>query len=277
MVLDTFFIGLSLPLMHFNLLPSALFVTLNVMDRIAGGIRGLWLASLMALGAGILSGGWLAGYHWAPESSMRVSLACLPLLIVHTLLLSLNSHRLIERISYQNKKLNALLRVDPLTGLYGRTYWQDRAAAALRKFHSSGTPACMLMLDIDHFKQINDRYGHSTGDKVLRGLAHVIRGNIRSTDYAGRFGGDEFIILLPDTRLEDALSMAQRIRKQVAMLRLRDVPDLRFTCSIGVACLEKHHTELSDWMNEADTALYEVKNAGRDGVASAHAPLETVA
>jgi len=275
MVLDSFFIGLSLPLMRFNLLPCALIVTLHVMDRIASGVRGLQLATLLALCAGVVGGGWWGGYHWAPESSPRVILACLPLLIVHTLLLSLTSRRLIERISHQNQKLTGLLRVDALTGLYGRPFWQEQAAVSLRKFLKSGTPACMLMLDIDHFKQINDTYGHDVGDMVLRGLAHVIRGSIRATDCAGRFGGDEFIILLPDTRLEDALIMAERIRKQVASLRLRKVPDLQFTCSVGVACLEKHHDDLGEWMKEADTALYQVKKAGRDGVASAHVPLAT--
>lgn len=275
MVFDTFFIGLALPLMHFNLLPSVLIVTLHLMDRIASGVRGLRLATLLALCAGVLGGGWLGGYHWAPESSMRVMLACLPLLIVHTLLLSLTSRRLIEKMSHQNQKLTGLLRVDALTGLYGRSFWQAQAAVSLRKFFQGGTPACMLMLDIDHFKQINDQYGHSVGDTVLRGLAHVIRGNIRATDCAARFGGDEFIILLPDTCLEDAMAMAERIRKQVAALRLREVPDLHLTCSVGVACLENHHGDLAEWMNEADTALYQVKKAGRDGVASAHVPLAT--
>jgi len=273
MVLDSFFVGLSLPLMHFNLLPCALIVTLHVMDRIAAGVRDLWLVTFMALCAGVLSGGWMGGYHWAPESSLRVILACLPLLTLHTLWLSLTSRRLIEKTARQNEKLHAMLRVDALTGLYGRPFWQEQAAVSLRKFLKSGTPSCMLMLDIDHFKQINDTYGHDVGDMVLCGLAHVIRGSIRATDCAGRFGGDEFIILLPDTPLEDALIMAERIRKKVASLRLRKVPDLHLTCSIGVACLEKHHHDLGEWMKEADTALYQVKKAGRDGVVSAHAPL----
>ncbi|MDF1482987.1 diguanylate cyclase [Extensimonas sp. H3M7-6] len=275
MVLDTVFIGLGLPLMRFNLLPSALIVTLHLMDRIASGARGLRLATLLALCAGILGGGWLGGYHWAPESSMRVILACLPLLIVHTLVLSLTSRGLIEKTARQNEKLHAMLRVDALTGLYCRPFWQEQAAVSLRKFFQSGTPSCMLMLDIDHFKQINDTYGHDVGDTVLRGLAHVIRGSIRATDCAGRFGGDEFIILLPDTCLEDALVMAERIRKRVATLRLRKLPDLQITCSVGVACIEKHHDDLGEWMKEADTALYQVKKAGRDGVASAHVPLAT--
>lgn len=275
LVLDTFFFGALLPLMHFNLLPSVLVTTLAMMDRIASGIRGLWIISLLGLLAGALLGGLFAGFHWAPESSMQVILACLPLLIVHTLSSSMSSHRLIRKVTRQNQELDALRRIDALTGLYGRGHWEEQAAAALRACHAHGAPACMLMLDIDHFKHINDTHGHDVGDQVIRALAQVVRSNVRATDCAGRYGGDEFTVLLPGMQLEDALQIAQRIRAQVEGLQLRDMPALRFTCSVGVACAEHGHSDLRAWMTAADSALYEVKKTGRNGVANA--PVTTFA
>ena len=274
-VSESFFVGLAPPFMHFNVLPSVLFVTLHTMARIASGSRNLWLTMAVPLLAGILCGAMLIGFHWTPDSSLRIVLACLPLLIVYTLLISLKTRALIEKTAQQNERLQTLLRVDALTGLYGRPFWQEQAAASLHQFLKSGTPASILMLDIDRFKEINDTYGHSAGDAVLRGLAGVIRSSIRTTDCAARFGGDEFIILLPGTTVEDAVTLAERIRKRVATLRLHEIPDLQLTCSVGVASLAKHHDDLGEWMQDADVALYQVKKAGRDGVATAHAPLAT--
>ena len=275
LVLDTFFVGIVLPLMHFNLLPSVLVVTLTMMDRIASGIRGLWAVSLLSIAAGVLVGIALFGFHWAPESSMPVILACLPLLIVHTLSSSMSSHRLIRKITRQNQELDALRRVDALTGLYGRAHWEEQAEMALRACHAHGAPACVLMLDIDHFKQVNDNHGHDTGDAVINAVAEVVRRNVRATDCAGRYGGDEFTVLLTGMQLEDALQIAQRIRAQVEGLQLRDMPELRFTCSVGVAGTAQGQDDLRAWMAAADGALYEVKKAGRNGVANA--PVTTLA
>ncbi|RCX08148.1 diguanylate cyclase [Extensimonas vulgaris] len=271
LVLDAFFVGMVLPLMHFNVLPSVLVVTLTMMDRIASGIRGLWAVSLLSIAAGVLVGIALFGFHWAPESSMHVILACLPMLLVHTLSSSLSSHRLIRKVTRQNQELDGLRRVDALTGLHGRSHWEEQAEKALRTYRAHAVSACVLMLDIDHFKPINDTYGHNVGDEVLRRFAQVVRKNVRVTDCASRYGGDEFTVLLTGMTLDESLPVAQRIRAQVQDLRLRDLPDLRLSCSVGVACAEAGHSDLRAWMAAADGALYEVKKNGRNGVA--HAPV----
>lgn len=254
------------PLMHFSLLPSVLLCTLTLVDKITTGIRGLWARSIPAMLVGAAASAVLTGVHWSPESSMPIILACLPVMALHTISVSMVSYRLIRKVSHQNLLLEELRRVDTLTGLYGRGHWQEQAEAALRRHHAGNEPACMLMMDIDSFKQINDQHGHSVGDEVIRAVAHVVRGNVRASDCAGRYGGDEFAILLAGMAVGDAVAVAERIRAQTEAIRLRDLPALRMTASIGVAAAHRGHGTLRTWMDAADAALYVAKNAGRNRV-----------
>lgn len=265
---DSAFAAALVPLMHFSLLPSVLLCTLTMVDKITTGIRGLWARSIPAMLAGGAVGTLLTGMHWSPESPMPTILACLPVMALHTISVSMVSYRLIRKVSHQNMLLDELRRVDTLTGLYGRGHWQEKAEAALRQHHAGNEPACMLMLDIDSFKQINDQHGHTLGDEVIRAVAHVVRGNVRATDCAGRYGGDEFAILLAGMGVEEAAAVAERIRAQTEAIRLRDMPALRITASIGVAAAHPRHGSLRAWMDAADTALYVAKNAGRNRVAN---------
>lgn len=254
------------PLMHFSLLPSVLLCTLTMVDKITTGIRGLWARSIPAMLAGGTASAVLTGMHWSPESPMPTILACLPVMALHTISVSMVSYRLIRKVSHQNLLLEELRRVDTLTGLYGRGHWQEQAEAALRRHHASREPACMLMMDIDSFKLINDQHGHTVGDEVIRAVAHVVRGNVRATDCAGRYGGDEFAILLAGMEAAEAVAVAERIRAQTEAIRLRDLPALRMTVSIGVAAVHPRHGSLRAWMDAADAALYVAKNAGRNRV-----------
>ncbi|CAN7409866.1 diguanylate cyclase [Acidovorax sp. LjRoot117] len=260
------------PLMHFNLLPSVLLLTLTLVDKVTTGIRGLWARSIpVMLLAGVASAV-LTGWHWAPETSFAVLLACLPVMTLHTLSVSVVSYQLIRQVSRQNQMLDELRRIDSLTGLFGRGHWQEQAEAALRRHHTTDEPACMLMMDIDHFKEVNDEHGHAVGDEVIRALAHVVRGHVRAGDCAGRYGGDEFAIILPGMRAQDALAIAQRIRAQAEGVRLRELPDLRLTSSIGVAPADHRHSNLRAWIESADAALYAAKKAGRNRVAGCMEP-----
>lgn len=266
LLIDSAFAGAFVPLMDFNLLPSVLLVTLTVADKITPGIRWLWLKSLPGmLGAMALVSWWL-DVSVAPDSSMRVVVACLPVLILHTLAVSVASYRRIRKVSEINQQLDELRRIDMLTGLYGRAHWEQEAEAALSRHQATGEPACLLMLDIDGFKQVNDHLGHTVGDDVIRALSHIVRGCVRSSDCAGRYGGDEFALLLRATEPDRALEIAQRIRSQAESHRFRDQPALRFTCSIGIATAQAGHASLRDWVSEADAALYRAKRAGRNRV-----------
>ena len=259
-------------LMHFNLLPSVLLVTLTMVDKITTGIRGLWARSLPGMAVAAVAGAAFNGFQWAPETSMPVILACLPVMVLHTLSVRLVSYRLIRRVSRQNQLLDELRRIDALTGLYDRGHWQEQAEATLRRHHATDEPACLVMLDIDHFKQINDQHGHTVGDEVLRALARIVLGNVRATDCAGRYGGDEFAIVLRGMHLDGATAVAHRIRVQVQALQLHDMPGLQFTTSMGVATADHRHSSLRAWTNAADAELYQAKAAGRNRVSASSMP-----
>ena len=272
LLVDSAMAASFVPLIHFNLLPSVLLLTLTMVDKITTGIRGLWARSVPAMLGGGLVGTLLAGLHWAPDTSMRVIVACLPVMALHTISVSVVSYQLIRKTAHQNQLLVELRRVDALTGLFVRGHWQEQAEAALRRHHNTNQPACMLMMDIDHFKQINDQHGHTVGDEVLRALARIVLSNVRATDCAGRYGGDEFAIVLRGMHLDGATAVAHRIREQVQALQLHDMPGLQFTTSMGVATADHRHSSLRAWTNAADAELYQAKAAGRNRVSASSMP-----
>ena len=130
----------------------------------------------------------------------------------------------------------------------------------------SGGPAALLMLDVDLFKQVNDRYGHPTGDRVLQQVAMIVRAVVRDADTPGRLGGDEFGVLLADAAGEQAEQIAERIRASVAAAHFPDLPELSLSASIGVASMPRR-ASADAWIRAADQALYAAKRAGRDRVA----------
>ena len=254
--------------MHFNLLPSAMLVTVATADKINAGVRGLWSRSLLGMLAAMLVVTLLAGLHFDIATSTPVLLACLPLMVIHTLTVSASSYRLVRKVQKQNLRLDELTRSDSLTGLQSRDHWQQQAGSMLAS-HAAGQPASMLLVDVDLFKAINDRHGHAIGDDVLRGIAGVIRASLPEDSHAGRLGGDEFAIVMP-VAAEQAHGIAEGIRIGVAALDLPTLPSLRSSVSIGSAEPPTIQADLRSWMEAADHALYRAKAAGRDRVASTY-------
>jgi diguanylate cyclase (GGDEF)-like protein len=164
--------------------------------------------------------------------------------------------------SLQDKigKLNLASITDPLTGLRNRRGTQD----AVEQLQASDTPFAVVALDIDHFKRVNDTYGHTTGDEVIRGMAQLMRECSRPSDILSRNGGEEFLILLPGVGTKEAATVAERLRKHLAGRRLHGVDGI--TVSAGVAQWPSSGPEVSQVFQAADAALYAAKEQGRNRV-----------
>jgi len=163
---------------------------------------------------------------------------------------------------------------DPLTGLSNRRQFELALASEVDRVARAGEPALVLMIDIDHFKQVNDTYGHVFGDKVIRAVAQILKNNVRGRNLSARYGGEEFVVLLPDTPIEDARQIAEMIRSDVERVRIRRSSDnwapANFSLSLGVASFRLGESAV-DFVARADLALYASKNEGRNRVTVAKA------
>ena len=161
-------------------------------------------------------------------------------------------------------------RIDTKTGLLNSSTWESEAQAEIVRAIRTRSPLALALVDIDHFKAVNDRYGHLVGDKALRAVTDALRGQLRAYDLAGRFGGEEFVILLPHTHQANALTIAERLRGRIADMSIPidddddSGPSVRLTVSIGVTVLDNDSRELTDLLADADTALYYAKENGRN-------------
>jgi diguanylate cyclase (GGDEF)-like protein len=175
-----------------------------------------------------------------------------------------------DALEQANLKLNELASHDPLTGLHNRRYAFERGADLCAVAGRYGRALSVLLIDVDHFKQVNDRFGHAAGDDVLRYLAAVLPLELRATDLFARLGGEEFAVLLPETELAEALLAAERVRGRIeraAIATDHAGEPLRVTVSIGVAAFCGRGASLEQLLNEADQLLYQAKREGRNRVA----------
>lgn len=180
---------------------------------------------------------------------------------------------MVRRVAAYSRDLLKIASIDPLTGALNRRSFSERAAAELQRARRFEKPACVLMLDADHFKAVNDRYGHGGGDAVLCALVRAVGETLRPTDLLGRLGGEEFAVLLPDSDLEGARAVAERIRERIADLRVPDPGGaIAFTVSIGAAACEGEATSVQPALDRADAALYQAKAQGRNRVVAALPP-----
>lgn len=175
--------------------------------------------------------------------------------------------RLTREMEQANSISTRAAQTDELTGLKSRRAFFEHAQQLYDECEANRLGLCAVMLDMDHFKHINDTYGHQVGDQVLRQMGRVISSSFRETDVHGRLGGEEFAILLPDTSIEVAIEIAEELVQTIGELMIEPVH--RVTASLGVASTEAGHKDLHSLMNNADKALYRAKALGRNQVAVA--------
>jgi diguanylate cyclase len=263
MMVDSGLGGAWIALMQFNLLPSVAILLMLAIDKMAvGGARFLLRCSGVALAAcaatSLASG---AGFH--PETSMVQMIGALPLIVLYPVAVGLTASRLAQRVREQHQLLAGESRTDALSGLLNRRSWEDAVSAAFQRWRTQGGAMSLLMLDIDHFKSINDRHGNAVGDEVIRNVAAIVREALRADDVPGRYGGEEFGALLPDTPAAGAEVIAERIRRRIEGAALAS-SGLRATVSIGIAELSGEDLDHTVGIAHAERALYAAKERGRN-------------
>jgi diguanylate cyclase (GGDEF)-like protein len=208
------------------------------------------------------------------ENSLHTNQAITILLILVILAVVMGGIFLIARSLYQKltnarKQLQTQADLDGLTNLFNRRYFFEVLEREVERSRRYQNELCCVMLDLDHFKSVNDTFGHTGGDLVLKELARMIRANIRTSDTAARYGGEEFIIMMPQTSLENARAAAEKLRQQVAAIAV-DTPKgkITVTASFGVSSIDNRLAEsaVDEIVRRADGALYEAKANGRNCV-----------
>ena len=173
-------------------------------------------------------------------------------------------------IAFENARLYSLAITDSITRLYLNRYFHLRLDEEVSRSKRYNSTLSLLMLDIDHFKNVNDTYGHQQGDAVLKGVSRIIRKNVRNTDIPARYGGEEFAIILPETTIADAKIVADRIRSDIAKYDFQSIsynqPPIKCTISIGIASFPLNAESKESLIRKADNSLYKAKNGGRNQV-----------
>lgn len=293
--LDSFLIGIWIAALNFPVWPSftlALASSLNV--TLTRGFKPL-LTSVLALAAGILLWGAIFGFRFVPETEWATTMVMLVGITGYVLAIGRVAHlrnaqlravreklRLGEQTLHaSNKELEGKLAEievlqaqlqdqalkDPLTGLFNRRYLDTIVPHELARCGRDGTQLCVMMMDIDHFKRVNDTFGHQGGDEVLKSLARLLIDNVRASDVACRFGGEEFLLLLPNMTPSIAMQRAEQWRASFeSTITASGNGEIKATLSVGVACFPDDGASLAELTRCADVALYRAKAEGRNRV-----------
>ncbi|MFT5719030.1 MAG: diguanylate cyclase (GGDEF)-like protein [Oleiphilaceae bacterium] len=164
-----------------------------------------------------------------------------------------------------NLELETLSRTDRLTQLNNRGYWEECLSKEFSRYQRYKTTCSVIMFDIDHFKKVNDTYGHQAGDEVIRLVSKILTKNLRTTDIAGRYGGEEFGVILGNTDAESAMIFCERVREEIAALEVNYEDKLiKFTVSLGISQAVDAIPDYLTWLNQSDQALYASKEGGRN-------------
>lgn len=252
--------------MGLNPLPSVIILSMIAMDKIAAGGWPMLYKTLLMQALGIAAGLLLFAPPLFPATSHAQMLGCLPILLIYPMAIGMVFYRVTEQLAKHKRTLARLSQTDSLTGLINHGAWKDLLLSEFTRCRGSDRQISMALIDIDHFKQINDRFGHLVGDAILRTVSTTLTTHLRKTDLVGRYGGDEFCVILPDTNAAQAVEILERLRRAVNGFEYPGLPQLSLSLSIGIASYGPHLAAPDMWLHEADMALYDAKSAGRNTV-----------
>lgn len=255
--------------MGFNPLPTVTVLAMMAMHNLAAGGKRLFLLGSIGQFVGALVSFYLFRQPFVSASTPLQIYACLPVLIFYPMFVGYMSYRVAVKLSEHKHILGKLSRTDSLTGLINHGSWKDLLQLEFGKCQVLSRQTSIALIDIDHFKVINDTQGHIVGDSVLKRLSILLVASLRDSDLAGRYGGDEFCVILPNTSATLAWEILEQLRRDVHAMRDPQLPHLQLSLSIGVSTYGQHLNDAAVWLNEADKALYIAKTSGRNRVCSA--------
>ncbi|MFJ5285926.1 diguanylate cyclase [Pseudomonas sp. NPDC088429] len=254
---------------QFNPLATVTILSMMTMNNVAAGGQRLFMFGALAQLVGVLLGWSIFGFKFSLTMTQTQVWACLPMLTLYPLALGMVCYRLAIKLSQHKRALSALSRTDSLTGLLNHGAWKDLLHLKFQQCRQHNTQATLALIDIDHFKVINDSYGHIVGDAALRQLSQELKRVLDEYELAGRYGGDEFCVILPTLPLAKAEVLMEKLREALEQYRHPDVPDLRVSLSIGLARYQAGYKDAVDWLEDADKALYTAKHTGRNTISTA--------
>jgi diguanylate cyclase len=255
--------------MGFNPLPTVTVLAMMAMHNLAAGGKRLFLLGSVAQLCGALVSFYLFRQTFVAYSTPLQIYACLPVLVFYPMFVGYMSYQVAVKLSEHKHILGKLSRTDSLTGLINHGSWKDLLQVEFGKCQVLSRQTSIALIDIDHFKAINDTQGHIVGDSVLKRLSTALLASLRDTDLAGRYGGDEFCVILPNTSATLAWEIMEQLRRDVHSLYDPQLPHLQLSLSIGISTYGPHISDAAIWLNEADKALYTAKTTGRNRVCSA--------
>jgi diguanylate cyclase len=264
--IDALFCGFWAVAMGLNPLPTGLMVTVLLMDNaMVGGLLllGQSLAGLLA--GALIAAVVLRGVPLCLHTGLIARWACAPFVVIYPVTIGVLSFRNGLKVNREKRLLRQFSQQDSLSGTYSRIYWERRADEELQRCKRYQRTASLILLDIDHFKIINDNFGHMTGDDVIRGLGLILQEQVRAGDIPARLGGDEFGILLPEATSIEAAAVVRRIQSALAQKKWGNSgAGFAVTLSFGIAEFFETAASLDDWLHRADDALYRAKRSGRN-------------
>ncbi|GKX41487.1 diguanylate cyclase AdrA [Pectobacterium carotovorum subsp. carotovorum] len=263
LLIDVVFGGIWIGFMGVNLLPSALIAAMVGMNCTAGGgikllVQGIVLQCFACVLVLVLFA--------VPVSLDTTPLqlyACLPMLLVYPIFLGYVTYTTALKLAEHKRMLMEVSIHDGMTSLYNRHHWERLLKHEYDSCQRYKRTATLVLFDIDHFKAFNDNFGHNVGDQAILLLTRELTSGFRETDVIGRFGGDEFAVILPQTSAGDALDAVNRIRESLSLKFLSQTPQLAVFVSVGIAEISPEMGQYIDWLKAADMALYRAKNKGR--------------
>jgi len=250
--------------MQGNLVPCTVILAMVSMDNIAAGGSKLFLRGVAGSLFGASLGLVLLHFDFQPFSDLHTIVACIPMLALYPLALGQSTYNMSKKLAERSREFETVSQRDGLTGLLNRRHWETLLIEEFQACHQRQRASCLLLLDIDHFKNINDTHGHLVGDEVLKNFSVLLHQHLRADDLIGRYGGEEFVAILRNVELSEAVAITERLIKQVRFCRSLENSLWGCTISAGLVPFNGDMDAHYAWLQRADSAMYQAKHSGRD-------------